>query len=429
VHMEDSTHDVNDVGDDVAMCGTVSTLSEQSDGHKWVPPQVTHEFSLPSNEEIVPNPKVSFSKKGLLPDLGKVYMWFKGSNDQAGDGEAASSTTPCLPVTSKNSVTSVKPHEGLSPHTYINLESRLPQNTTSLQSVARRAGADTRLKSIASQKVTNIPSGSNAKNSSEGEESDENSSVSLEEHPGSPHYSDLVHFIVLDDDSEEENLNGAPAHVVNEGNDGDGTPKGFIPSTSGTKDDMEQKLHIQQQQIDNLTTQVGQLAELFKNVAGTVPNRIVQITDPQFEEVENDVNPHKTGEIPELQELMKQHEALPLNILKDYHDIINDLVDKKMKQISVEQNPQHSESELDKPYAAWHDLVRFPSGWHPPKFHLFDGTGDAREHLAYFEAMCGDIALAPSLLLRQFLGSLTGSAFHWYSRLPVGSIPDWKTMK
>jgi hypothetical protein len=30
VHMKDSTHDVNDVGDDVAMCGTLSTLSEQS---------------------------------------------------------------------------------------------------------------------------------------------------------------------------------------------------------------------------------------------------------------------------------------------------------------------------------------------------------------------------------------------------------------
>jgi hypothetical protein len=114
----------------------------------------------------------------------------------------------------------------------------------------------------------------------------------------------------------------------------------------------EQKLHIQQQQIDNLTAQVGQLVELFKNVAGTVPNRTVQITNPQFEEVEKDVNPHKTGEIPELQVLTKQHEALPLNTLKDYHDIINDLVDKKMKQISIEQNPQPSESELDKPYAA-----------------------------------------------------------------------------
>jgi hypothetical protein len=258
---------------------------------------------------------------------------------------------------------------------------------------------DTRLKSIASQKVMNIPPRSNARNSNKSEESNENSSVSLEERPGSPHYSNFAHSIVSDDDFEEENLNGAPAHVVNEGNEGDGRPKGSISSSSGTKDDIEQKLHIQQQQIDNLTTQVGQLVELFKNVAGAMPNRTVQINDLQFEEVENDVNPHKTGETPELQVLTKQHEALPLNTLKDYHDIINDLVDKKMKQISIEQNPQPSQSELDKRYAAWHDLVPFPSGWHPPKFCLFDGIDDAREHLAYFEAMCGDTAHASSLLL------------------------------
>jgi hypothetical protein len=188
-------------------------------------------------------------------------------------------------------------------------------------------------------------------------------------------------------------------------------------------------LLIQQQQIDSLTTQVVQLVVLFKNVIGAMPNRSIRINDLRFEEVENEVNPHKTGENPELYVLTKQHEGLPLNTLKDYNDIINVLVDKKMKQISIEQNPQPSKSELDKPYAAWHDLVPFPSGWHPPKFRLFDGIGDAREHLAYFEAMCGDTADAPSLLLRQFSGSLTGSAFYWYSRLPVGSIPDWKTMK
>jgi hypothetical protein len=91
-----------------------------------VPPQVTHEFSYPSDEEIVPNPKVSFSKKGLIPDIGKVHKWFKGSNDQAGDGEATSLVAPCLPVTSKNLAASVKPHEGLSPCPYINLESCLP---------------------------------------------------------------------------------------------------------------------------------------------------------------------------------------------------------------------------------------------------------------------------------------------------------------
>jgi hypothetical protein len=80
--------------------------------------------------------------------------------------------------------------------------------------------------------------------------------------------------------------------------------------------------------------------------------------------------------------------------------VIEDLIDRKMKQVIAEQAPMNSESELDKPYDSWHDLVPFPVGWHPPKFRQFDGTGDAREHLAYFEATCGDTACNPSLLLR-----------------------------
>jgi hypothetical protein len=102
-----------------------------------------------------------------------------------------------------------------------------------------------------------IPPHNNGDNSDEGEESDGNASVSLEERSSSPHYSSLAHSIVSDDDTEEENLNDVPAHVVNEGTEADSKLKGMTPSSSGTKDYMEQKLFIQQQQIDNLTAQVG----------------------------------------------------------------------------------------------------------------------------------------------------------------------------
>ena len=369
-------NDASGVGNDIAMCGTLSTFSEPSDGPKWAPPLVTHEFSYPSDEEITPNPKASFSKKGLLPNLGNVRKWFKWSNTQVDDGETASSAAPCLPVTSKN---------------YVNMESRLPQDVASLQSVAQRAGAGTRLKSIAAQKVQDASSYVDEEDS-EGEESDANSSDSLEQCPNFPCYSELAHSIVSDDDSEEENINGVPAHVVLQ--DGDDKQKDTEPGTSGTKDDLEQRLLSQQQQINSLTTQVSQLVEVLKNFTGNIP-----ISDPQFDEAENDVNMHKTRGVSEVQVSAKQPAMPPVNTLKDYHDIINDLVDKKMKQMSIEQNPQISESELDKPYESWHDLVPFPAGWHPPKFCLFDGTGDAREHLAYFEAMCGDTARTPSLLL------------------------------
>ncbi|KAM0848663.1 hypothetical protein ACQ4PT_054248 [Festuca glaucescens] len=115
--------------------------------------------------------------------------------------------------------------------------------------------------------------------------------------------------------------------------------------------------------------------------------------------------------------------------LKDYHDIAENIIDRKMKKMAEEHAPRNLESELEKPYEAWHDKVAFPAGWHPPKFRQFDGNGDAREHLVYFEAACGDTANTPSLLLRQFSASLKGPAFHWYSRLPAGSVRSWQTMK
>ncbi|XP_062213734.1 uncharacterized protein LOC133914699 [Phragmites australis] len=121
--------------------------------------------------------------------------------------------------------------------------------------------------------------------------------------------------------------------------------------------------------------------------------------------------------------------TVPALTLRDYHSIAEDVVNRRMCQLATDQAPRTLESELDKPYESWHDRVAFPAGWHPPKFRLFDGTGDATEHLVYFESVCGDTANNPSLLLRQFSASLTGAAFHWYSRLPAGSVPSWVAMK
>lgn len=121
--------------------------------------------------------------------------------------------------------------------------------------------------------------------------------------------------------------------------------------------------------------------------------------DPQLAELEAaGMISQKVDEVPKGPSLILQTSAgtnnmMPTqNTLRNYHSIIEDLIDKKMRQINVDQAPQILESVVDKPYEAWHDLVHFPARWQPPKFRQFDGTGDAREHLAYFEAMCGDTA-------------------------------------
>ncbi|KAK8450943.1 hypothetical protein SEVIR_6G123906v4 [Setaria viridis] len=184
-------------------------------------------------------------------------------------------------------------------------------------------------------------------------------------------------------------------------------PKHLWPGagTSETRDDVvNEKFRIQQEQISNLSTKLDQLLNLLTRMRQGVPQSLLKMdVDPQIAKLEAAGLIHENGGTPKA--LPKIHVtpprvnnvAPPPNTLKDYHSMIEDLINKKMMQMNVDQNPQSSESKLDKPYEAWHDLVPFPAGWHPPKFHQFDGTTDAREHLVYFEVMCGDTAHTPSL--------------------------------
>ena len=86
-------------------------------------------------------------------------------------------------------------------------------------------------------------------------------------------------------------------------------------------------------------------------------------------------------------------------------------------------------SEGDKPYSSFHDQVAYPKGYSVPKFKQFNGLGNPYQHLAHFITACGDTSNNPSLLLRQFAGSLTGVALEWYANLQSESIQTWLQMK
>jgi hypothetical protein len=184
----------------MASCGTTSAHSKCEDDPTWVPPQVTHNFSYPSDEEIVPNPKATFSN-GLL---SKVRPWSKGPNNQELEDM---SSAPCFPITSGGS----KSEGELSPHAYNDLRSQLPQNPASLERMARRPGASTRLKGIAMQEIGGTMALVNG--DLEDEESDGDSSISLEQRTNLPRYSELAHSVVLDEESEDEDQNTVPAHM------------------------------------------------------------------------------------------------------------------------------------------------------------------------------------------------------------------------
>jgi hypothetical protein len=82
-----------------------------------------------------------------------------------------------------------------------------------------------------------------------------------------------------------------------------------------------------------------------------------------------------------------------------------------------------------KPYPPDVDLVPFPANYRQPQFSKFSGGGSPHEHIAHFLAACQDTAQNGALLLRQFVQTLSGPAFTWYSKLPPSSIKTWEQMQ
>jgi hypothetical protein len=82
-----------------------------------------------------------------------------------------------------------------------------------------------------------------------------------------------------------------------------------------------------------------------------------------------------------------------------------------------------------KPYPPEVDMVPFPDNYRQPQFTKFNGTGSPHEHVAHFLAACQDTAHNGALLLRQFVQTLSGPAFTWYSKLAPGSIRTWEQMQ
>ncbi|KAM0857946.1 hypothetical protein ACQ4PT_048133 [Festuca glaucescens] len=294
----------------------------------------------------------------------------------------------------------------------------------------------------------------------EEEDSDAASSSSLEVLPTSPLFGDFESSIPSDDESYLQDLHTALARMVVDGKDDDpdaaaakakelegskGPADNSSSSNAGKEVPREENLadqvRHQGRTLVELTSKVDMFIDFMMNNTTMAPGAPRKVVDPQEEELlagaagnalANDGHQRQDSNSRARPLVMPAGSANTEpgpSTLKSYYDILEDMVTKRFKQMAIDQAPHSSESELEKPYEAWHDLVSFPSGWHPPKFRQFDRTGDAREHLAYFEAACGDTANSSSLLLRQFSGSLTGPAFHWYSRLPVGSISSWSGMK
>jgi hypothetical protein len=130
---------MEEVQKNTVMCTNLVARSRDESEMEWVPPTVTHEFSYPSDEEIMPNPKANF-KRSLLPRLGHVRSWFKGTGETQASGDAsmqvqARTSAPCLPITA--GIGSLFDGDralasDTSPRCYVSIETRIAQHPEDL---------------------------------------------------------------------------------------------------------------------------------------------------------------------------------------------------------------------------------------------------------------------------------------------------------
>ena len=63
------------------------------------------------------------------------------------------------------------------------------------------------------------------------------------------------------------------------------------------------------------------------------------------------------------------------------------------------------------------DNLRMSMGYQPLKFHSFDGKGNPKLHVTHFIETCNNVGTKGDLLVKQFVRSLQGNAFDWYTDL------------
>ncbi|KAM2903054.1 hypothetical protein COP2_002911 [Malus domestica] len=82
-----------------------------------------------------------------------------------------------------------------------------------------------------------------------------------------------------------------------------------------------------------------------------------------------------------------------------------------------------------KPYSKKIDALKMTKGYQPPKFMQFDGKGNPKQHVAHFVETCNNAGMEGDYLANQFVRSLKGNAFEWYTDLESESINNWEQLE
>ncbi|KAA0056610.1 ty3-gypsy retrotransposon protein [Cucumis melo var. makuwa] len=69
------------------------------------------------------------------------------------------------------------------------------------------------------------------------------------------------------------------------------------------------------------------------------------------------------------------------------------------------------------------------NGYQPPKFQQFDRKGNPKQYVAPFIETCETACTQRDLLVKQFIQTVKGNAFDWYTNLKPESIDSWEQVE
>ncbi|KAL0345479.1 UNVERIFIED_CONTAM: hypothetical protein Sradi_4379200 [Sesamum radiatum] len=87
------------------------------------------------------------------------------------------------------------------------------------------------------------------------------------------------------------------------------------------------------------------------------------------------------------------------------------------------------------PYTPRIDNLKMPMGYQPQKFQqlmaraILSSKGNPNQHVAHFVETCNNAGTYGDHLVKQFVRSLKGNAFDWYTDLEAGSIDGWEQLE
>ncbi|KAA0043407.1 ty3-gypsy retrotransposon protein [Cucumis melo var. makuwa] len=81
------------------------------------------------------------------------------------------------------------------------------------------------------------------------------------------------------------------------------------------------------------------------------------------------------------------------------------------------EGPPKTSFMYSKSYTKRIDNLRMPHGYQPLKFQQIDGKDNPKQHITNFVETCLNAGSRGDQLVRQFVRSLKGNAFKWYTDL------------